>query len=106
MGHGLLDATRPDLWDAVFLETGAFHEAFGDCMAVLTALNDRDSRKQVARGTGTLKKGNFVEATAENLSEAIRRLAADHNAAEPRHAFNTFKFQLPETLRPAAGPER
>jgi len=104
VGHGLLDATRPDLWDAAFLETGAFHEAFGDCMAVLTALQDRDSRIKLLAATATLNKRNFVEATAENLSEAIRRLVPDHNAAEPRHAFNTFQFQLPETLPTTGGP--
>jgi hypothetical protein len=104
VGHGLLDATRPELWDAVFLETGAFHEAFGDCMAILTALSDRDSRVRLLAATATLKKQNFVEATAENLSEAIRLLAPNHNAAEPRHAFNTFKFQLPETLPTTGGP--
>lgn len=104
VGHGLLDATRPELWDAVYLETGAFHEAFGDCMAVLTGLNDRDSRLKLLAATATLTKRNFVETTAENLSEAIRRLAPNHNAAEPRHAFNTLKFQLPETLPTTGGP--
>src|SRR6476469_10421163 len=43
-------------------------------------------------------------ATAENLSEAIRRLVPNHNAAEPRHAFNTFQFQIPETLPANGGP--
>ena len=65
VGHGLLDAIRPDLWDAVFLETGAFHEAFGDCMAVLAALNDKDSRKKLLTVTTNLGKRNFVESTAE-----------------------------------------
>ena len=49
IGHGLLDAIRPDLWDATFLETGAFHEAFGDCIAVLAALHDRDTRRSCWR---------------------------------------------------------
>ena len=104
VGHGLLDSIRPDLWDAAFLETGAFHESFGDCMAVLTALNDSDTRTKLLAVTATLKKANFVEATAENLSEAIRRLVPNHNAAEPRHAFNTFQFQIPETLPANGGP--
>src|SRR4029078_13271470 len=77
---------------------------FGDCMAVLTALSDRDTRVKLLAVTATLKKANFVEATAENLSEAIRRLAPNHNAAEPRHAFNTFQFQIPETLPATGGP--
>ena len=104
VGHGLLDSIRSDLWDAAFLETGAFHESFGDCMAVLTALSDRDTRVKLLAVTATLKKANFVEATAENLSEAIRRLVPNHNAAEPRHAFNTFQFQIPETLPATGGP--
>jgi len=104
IGHGLLDAIRPDLWDVPFLEAGAFHEAFGDCVAVLTALNDLETRQKLLAATSTLKKKNFVESTAEDLSDAIRRLAPNHNAAEPRHAFNTFQFQLPETLPANGGP--
>src|SRR5262247_3863818 len=30
-GHALLDAVRPDFWDAPFAEVAAFHESFGDC---------------------------------------------------------------------------
>jgi hypothetical protein len=104
VGHGLLDAIRPQLWDAAFLEAGAFHEAFGDCMAVLTALNDQDTRRKLLAVTTTLKKKNFVESTAENLSDGIRRLAPGHNAAEPRHAWNDFQFQIPETLPADGGP--
>ena len=104
VGHGLLDALRPDLWDAAFLEAGAFHEAFGDCMAVLTALHDTETRAKLLAAAPTLRKKNFVESTAENLSDAIRRLQPTHNAAEPRHAFNTFKYQIPETLPDSGGP--
>ena len=104
IGHGLLDAIRPDLWDAPYLEAGAFHEAFGDCVAILTALHDRDTRKKLLAVTTSLKKKNFVESTAENLSEGIRRLVPDHNAAEPRHAWNTLEFQIPETLPLDGGP--
>jgi hypothetical protein len=104
VGHGLLDAIRPDLWDAPFLETGAFHEAFGDCVAVLTALDDRDTRQSLLAAAPTLRQRNFCESTAEELSDGIRRLVPTHNAAEPRHAFNTFQFQLPESLPSNGGP--
>jgi hypothetical protein len=104
IGHGLLDAIRPDLWDAAFLEAGAFHEAFGDCIAVLTALHDRETRVKLLSATSTLRRKNFVESTAENLARGIRLLAPNHNAAEVRHAFNTFQFQLPETLPMDGGP--
>jgi Fungalysin metallopeptidase (M36) len=104
VGHGLLDSVRPQLWDAPFLEAGAFHEAFGDCVAILTALHDLDTRKALLAATTTLRKRNFVESTAEELSDGIRRLLPTHNAAEPRHAFNTFQFQIPETLPDDGGP--
>jgi Fungalysin metallopeptidase (M36) len=102
VGHGLLDTIRPELWDATFLEAGAFHEAFGDCVALLTAFSDADTRRKLL-ANGTLKKKNFVESTAEELSDGIRRLQPDHNAAAPRRALNAFQYQLPSTL-PFDGP--
>jgi hypothetical protein len=102
IGHGLLDALRTDLWDTPFLEVNAFHEAFGDCMALLTALGDSASRLALL-GVG-LGARNFVETTAEDLSEAVRRLAPDHNAAAPRRALNTLRWQLPSSLPSDGGP--
>jgi hypothetical protein len=104
VGHGLLDSIRPDLWDINFLEVGAFHEAFGDCIAILTALQDLETRQKLLAVTSNLKKRNFVESTAEDLSEGIRRIDPTHNAATPRKAFNTFQYQLPQTLPSNGGP--
>ncbi len=104
VGHGLLDSIRPDLFGVNALEVGAFHEAFGDCMALLTALSDQDSREKLLAVTPTLRKRNFVETTAEDLSFGIKKLQPGHNAAEPRHAFNKFQFQLPQTLPSTGGP--
>jgi Fungalysin metallopeptidase (M36) len=104
VGHGLLDSVRPEFFDVNFLEVGAFHEAFGDCIALLTALADLDTRKKLLAAAPTLRKRNFVESTAENLSHAIGKAIPGHNAAEPRHAFNTFKFQIPSTLPSDGGP--
>jgi hypothetical protein len=102
VGHGLLDTIRPELWDATFLEAGAFHEAFGDCVALLTAFSDADTRRKLL-ANGTLRKKNFVESTAEELSDGIRRIQPNHNAAAPRRALNNFQYQLPSTL-PFDGP--
>ena len=104
VGHGLLDAIRPDLWAAAFLEVAAFHEAFGDCMAILTALTDRDTRVKLLTSTATLKKRNFVESTIELLAAGVKAIQPTHNAAEPRHAFNTLAHQIPETLPLNGGP--
>jgi hypothetical protein len=100
-GHALLDQARPDLWDSSYTETNAFHEAFGDCVAILTAFEDSATRLLVRT---KIRRQNFVEATAEDLSDGVRRaLGASHPAAKPRHAHNTFKWALPSTL-PASGP--
>ncbi len=104
VGHGLLDSVRPDFFDVNFLEVGAFHEAFGDCIAMLTALNDSETRQKLLAVAPDLRKRNFVESTAEELAKAIGLAIPGHNAAEPRHAFNTFKFQISRTLPSNGGP--
>jgi hypothetical protein len=104
VGHGLLDSARPDLWDINLLEVGAFHEAFGDSIAILTSLGDIETRQKLLAVTTDLRKRNFVESTAEDLSNGIGQIQPTHNAAEPRHAFNTFQFQLPTSLPDDGGP--
>jgi Fungalysin metallopeptidase (M36) len=101
IGHGLLDAIRPDLWDTPFLEASAFHESFGDCVALLTALADPQTRQAFRL---QINSQNFLETTAEDLSDAIRRFRSNHNAAEPRMALNTLQWQLPSTLPSTGGP--
>jgi hypothetical protein len=104
-GHALLDAIRPDLWDSFYLETGAFHEAFGDCVAILTALAHRRSRERLIEISPSLWSEHFLEATAEDLSDGVRReIGASHPAAEPRHAFNFYNWSLPSTLPTSGGP--
>ncbi|MFN7919246.1 MAG: M36 family metallopeptidase [Bryobacteraceae bacterium] len=104
VGHGLLDSVRPDFFSVNFLEVGAFHEAFGDCMALLTALSDSETQQKLLAAAPGLRKRNFVESTAEDLSFAIGLAIPGHNAAEPRHAFNKFQYQLPNTLPSNGGP--
>jgi hypothetical protein len=102
VGHGLLDAARPDLWDTPFLEVNAFHEAFGDCMAIITALGDARTRKALlAIGLGAR---NFVETIAEDLADGIRRVDPEHNAAAPRRTLNRLRWQLPSSLPRDGGP--
>ena len=101
-GHGILDSIRPELIDSSVLEVNAFHEAFGDCIAILTALHDDLTRAVVV---GDIRSQNFVEGTAENLSACIK-LAIESgeiskkavNASAPRRARNSHKWQLPSSL--------
>jgi hypothetical protein len=104
VGHGLLDAIRPDLWDVNMTEAAAFHESFGDCMAILTALADKETRKALLANGTDLRRRNFVEGTAEDLAAAIRKKWPQHSASEPRHAYNKFKYQLPSALPNEGGP--
>jgi hypothetical protein len=104
-GHAILDSIRPDLWDTPYLEVGAFHEAFGDCVALVTGLSDRRTRTSLMNSSAAhLGKQNFLEATAEDLSAGIRRSEGrSHPAAAPRHALNRFRWALPTTM-PDWGP--
>ena len=70
-GHGFLDAIRPDLWFSNFTETGAFHEAFGDCMALVTALSDQATRRAVLKLAGGLGAGNFVRSAGMVQARAL-----------------------------------
>jgi hypothetical protein len=104
-GHGFLDTMRPELFGSNITEHGAFHEAFGDCVALLVAFSDQDTRTALLDVTADLGGANFVEATAEDLSDGVRRaLGANHPAAAPRQAFNNFQFQLPTTLPTTGRP--
>jgi len=103
-GHALLDTIRPDLWSSNLTEPNAFHEAFGDCVALLTCLFDQETRVALLKESPDLGKANFVEALAEELSDMVRiAIGKNHPAAAPRHALNNFKWQLPTTL-PTNGP--
>ncbi len=106
VGHGILDALRPDLWSVNFIEVGGFHEAFGDVTAIVTALASRSTRVALLAASADLSQTNFVEATAEELSHAIGIVVGpNHNAAKPRHAVNTFQWQLPQTMPKNGGPD-
>jgi hypothetical protein len=104
VGHALLDAVRPELWDSVYTETAAFHEAFADCLALLVGLSDAATRQAVITGGG-LRAPNVVESLAEDVAAGIR---ADAGAADPqsvpRRALNTLQWEIPVNLPPFGPP--
>jgi hypothetical protein len=97
-GHALLDSQRPELFASNMPEVNAFHEAFGDCVAMLTALADRATRIKLLQVTSDLSKPNFVESSSEYLSAAVRKQFGNVSPSKPRRGLNTFKWQLPSTL--------
>ena len=106
LGHALLDSIRPSLFHSALPEHSAFHESFGDCVALLTALDDADTRDALLSASPTLASVNFAEAILESLAHGVRlALGPTHPSSEPRHAFNVFKWQLPELLPVSGTPD-
>jgi hypothetical protein len=105
LGHAILDALRPQLFDAASLEIAAFHEAFGDISSMLTALQMPAFRKQVLQETGgKLNANSRLSRLAEQLGWAIRQrfpTAVDRDCL--RNAANRFFYHTPENL-PPSGP--
>ncbi len=99
-GHAFLDAIRPDFFDVPFIEVGALHEAFGDCVAILCALEDKPIRDAVIKATPDLSADNFVESLAEALGDAIAREygPSSVDVGALRHARNSFSWVDPTTL--------
>ncbi len=98
LGHACLDAHRPELWDAPFLEVGAFHESFGDMSAILSALQLPTVR---AASLKALKQRKPSELTrvAEQLGWAIRQTQPDDVDQDSlRNAWNSFEYVDSNTL--------
>jgi hypothetical protein len=107
-GHAVLDAIRPDLWDAPHFEVAAFHEAFGDLSSILAALAEPDlARAALAETKGTLEHSNLVSRLAEELAAAVvARFGRD--AALPdslRDAVNDLRYRAPRSLPDEAPAE-
>lgn len=103
-GHAFLDVIRPDLFDTSFLETNAFHEAFGDCIAILTSLADPDVRKALLKRDPKLSKTNFVETLMESLANATKEATPRENGAVARRGKNKYRWVLPTELPDDGGP--
>jgi len=105
MGHAILDALKPELWNVGSQEVAAFHESFGDMSAILSALQLPVMRAAVIAETdGHLNRSSRLSRLAEQLGQAIRESYPD--AVEPdclRNASNRFMYQSP-VLLPSSGP--
>ena len=103
-GHAILDALRPDLWDAALDEVAAFHEAFGDITAILSSMQlDTVSEAVVKETGGLLYQSSSISRIAEQYGKAVYQL--NQNSAPPdclRNAVNSFFYQEPMHLPPLA----
>jgi hypothetical protein len=104
MGHAVLDALRPQLFDAQTIEAAAFHESFGDMSAILSALQVESFRQEVLSETsGVLNRSSRLSRLAEQLGAAIRMQHPDAVDSDClRNAANSFFYKDPQTLPPSA----
>jgi hypothetical protein len=104
-GHAVLDSVQPRLFTAGLTECAAFHEAFGDMSAMLSALQLPQLRIDVLAETGgVLFRNSRLSRLAEQLGWAIRQIQP--SAVDPdclRNAVNTFVYHDPATL-PSSAP--
>ncbi len=104
LGHAVLDALKPQLFNVASVETGAFHESFGDMSGILSALQLQSLRVKVLSETGGhINTNSRVSRLAEQLGWAIRQLAptaVDQDCL--RNAANRFMYRPPSTLPPSA----
>lgn len=100
VGHAILDAVHPGYLGGTGVESGAFHEAFGDNLAMLMTLqNDQSIDKIVAQtnGTGDLSSGpNLLADMGEDFGHELGL-----GERGIRTMLNKLKYEDPATL-----PER
>jgi hypothetical protein len=105
LGHAILDAVKPELFNAMSLEVAAFHEAFGDISAMLSALQLPSLRDFVLQQThGQLNSNSRLSELARQLGWAIR-VQVDPTAVDSdslRNTSNSFFYQDPTGLPPSA----
>ena len=98
LGHACLDAHRPELFDAPYIEVGSFHESFGDMSAILSALQLPSVRAAALSGIKG-RKSSQLSRLAEQLGWALRQI--DPTLVERdclRNAYNSFHYVDPQTL--------
>lgn len=107
LGHGILDALRPDLWSAVAMEIWSFHESFGDMMAIISAmLSDDVINFALAETSNDLSQSNTISKLAEELGIAVYNMydGADNGSLNNalRDASINFDYVKPSLL-PSSG---
>ena len=104
-GHAILDSVQPHLWNAMSHEAAAFHEAFGDISAILSALQIPTLRSAVLAETGgRLARNSRLSRLAVQLGAAIRVAHPELVDSDSlRNASNSFVYQDPLTL-PSMAP--
>jgi hypothetical protein len=105
LGHAVLDGLRPQLFNVAGTEVAAFHEAFADISAMLSALQIESVRTSVLEETrGDLTRSSRLSRFAEQLGWATGSWEPDSvDAGCLRNAVNSHFYSDPTTL-PSLAP--
>lgn len=108
IGHALLDAMRPELYNTPSMEIWAYHEFFGDFDVLINSLQHDIILDYLLKQTGgNLRQSNVCSELARELGVAIYHATGGRGGridGALRNAFNTFVYVPPETL-PPSGPD-
>jgi len=107
-GHAYLDILRPDLWSTQAAEIWAFHEAFGDMIAVLENLQHDDLIKAAIQETnGNLLNSNILTRLAAEMGIGLFNLTHGEGGELNnclRDISVVYNYTEPEKL-PTNGPD-
>jgi len=108
MGHAVLDAFKPELWNVASHEAAAFHESFADISAIVSAIQLPSLRTAILSDTGGhLYQNSRLSRLAEQLGAAIRAQQPDAVDADClRNAVNSFTYEDPIDLPQLAPASR
>ena len=107
LGHAVLDALRPDLWSSMATEVWAFHESFGDMLALLSAMTyDATILAALSETSNDLSQSNVISRLAEELGVAVYNMydGAEYGSLTNalRDASINFTYVKPSLL-PSSG---
>ncbi|MEW6279786.1 MAG: hypothetical protein AB1758_14255 [Candidatus Eremiobacterota bacterium] len=108
-GHAILDGLRPAYLGTWSPDPGAFHESFGDVLAMLACLQDDRVLERVVEQTGgDLSRPNMAAHLGEELGITINHVTGQNKTAGDytRTAINRFVWQDPDTLPEKGGPDQ
>lgn len=90
LGHALLDAMRPDIWNLQSLEVWSFHESFSDIFAAVSImLHDAALKKVLSETNSNLYKSNVISKLGEELGivltgKSLRDLSIKYAYVDPK----------------------
>ncbi|MBX3169652.1 MAG: hypothetical protein KF760_19775 [Candidatus Eremiobacteraeota bacterium] len=108
-GHAILDAIRPEYFGAFRSDVGAFHESFGDMLAIhMSLLDERVIKRVLVQTGGDLKKPNIAAYMAEELAQGLNNKKGTNATGGDflRNANNNFTWAEPKTLPEKGGPDK